>query len=297
MVPIMGPKLFLAKFWKEPSSAPLAGAPDVVQRSGAGARRAVTCDLTPLGSNYTFLVTLQDAEGEQVKAIYKPVKGEVPLWDFPHGTLHLRECASYLLAEALGWHFIPRTILRDGPYGEGSMQRYVEHNPRDHYFTLREGYTEQFPRICLFDLLTNNADRKAGHTILGVDERIWGIDHGLTFNAHPKLRTVIWDFAGEPIPDELQQDLCSLQDLFDRADDAVLPIVDILHARELEALRHRLASSWTTPSSRTPTTPVSPGRGCSARHRAVDVASTTVRPEPVEGSGGEGSAKITQPLS
>ena len=201
----------------------------------------VTCDLTPLGSNYTFLVTLQDAEGEQVKAIYKPVKGEVPLWDFPHGTLHLREYASYLLAEALGWHFIPKTILRDGPYGEGSMQRYVEHNPRDHYFTLREGYTEQFPRICLFDLLTNNADRKAGHTLLGVDERIWGIDQGLTFNAHPKLRTVIWDFAGEPIPEELQQDLCSLQDLLDRADDSVLPIVDILHARELEALRHRLA--------------------------------------------------------
>ena len=97
-----------------------------------------------------------------------------------------------------------------------------------------------------------------------MDERIWGIDHGLTFNAHPKLRTVIWDFAGEPIPDELQQDLCSLQDLFDRADDAVLPIVDILHARELEALRHRLALILTTPSSRTPTTPVSPGRGCSA---------------------------------
>ena len=165
----------------------------------------------------------------------------MPLWDFPSGTLHLREYASYLLAEALGWHFIPRTILRDGPHGEGSMQRYVEHNPRDHYFTLREGYTEQFPRICLFDLLANNADRKAGHTLLGVDERIWSIDHGLTFNSDPKLRTVIWDFAGEPIPEELQQDLCRLQEQLDRADDTVLPIVDILHPRELEALRHRLA--------------------------------------------------------
>ena len=197
--------------------------------------------MTPLGSNYTFHVTLQDADGEQVKAIYKPRKGEVPLWDFPSGTLHLREYASYLLAEALGWHFIPRTILRDGPHGEGSMQRYVEHNPRDHYFTLREGYTEQFPRICLFDLLANNADRKAGHTLLGVDERIWSIDHGLTFNSDPKLRTVIWDFAGEPIPDDLQQDLCRLQEQLDRADDTVLPIVDLLHPRELAALRHRLA--------------------------------------------------------
>ena len=202
---------------------------------------AVTCDLTPLGSNYTFLVCLEGEDGEQIKAIYKPRKGEAPLWDFPHGTLHLREYASYLLAEALGWHFIPRTVLRDGPYGEGSMQRYVDHNPRDHYFTLREHYTEQFPRICLFDLLTNNADRKAGHTILGVDGRVWGIDHGLTFHPYPKLRTVIWDFAGEPMPDGLVRDLCGLQEKFDRADDAVLPIIDLLHAKELEALRQRLA--------------------------------------------------------
>lgn len=202
---------------------------------------AVSCDLTPLGSNYTFLVCLQGEGGEQVKAIYKPRKGEVPLWDFPYGTLHLREYASYLLAEALGWHFVPKTILRDGPHGEGSMQRYVEHNPRDHYFTLREQYTEQFPRICLFDLLSNNADRKAGHTLLGEDERIWGIDHGLTFHPHPKLRTVIWDFAGEPIADELLRDLCRLQEGLDRADDAVLPLVDLLHERELEALRRRLS--------------------------------------------------------
>ena len=158
--------------WQEPPSWPNEA---VFERG-----EAVSCDLTPLGSNYTFHVTLQDAEGEQVKAIYKPRKGEVPLWDFPSGTLHLREYASYLLAEALGWHFIPRTILRDGPHGEGSMQRYVEHNPRDHYFTLREGYTEQFPRICLFDLLANNADRKAGHTLLDHGRRrahgTWSID-------------------------------------------------------------------------------------------------------------------------
>ena len=201
---------------------------------------AVSCDLTPLGSNYTFLVCLEGEGGEQIRAIYKPRKGEVPLWDFPNGTLHLREYASYLLAEALGWHFIPRTILRDGPYGEGSLQRYVDHNPRDHYFTLREQYEEQFPRICLFDLLTNNADRKAGHTILDADERVWGIDHGLTFHPYPKLRTVIWDFAGEPVPDALVQDMCRLQEQFDRADDAVLPIIDLLHEKELEALRQRL---------------------------------------------------------
>ena len=109
--------------WQEPPSWPN----EAVFEHG----ETVSCDLTPLGSNYTFHVTLQDAEGEQVKAIYKPRKGEVPLWDFPSGTLHLREYAAYLLAEALGWHFIPKTILRDGPHGEGSMQRYVEHNPRD----------------------------------------------------------------------------------------------------------------------------------------------------------------------
>ena len=219
--------------WREPTTWPDAEAFEQGE--------AVSCDLVPLGSNYTFLVCLQGADGETVKAIYKPRRGEVPLWDFPSGTLYLREYGSYLLAEVLGWHFIPETILRDGPYGEGSMQRYVEHNPRDHYFTLREQYEEQFHRICLFDLLTNNADRKAGHTLLDEDERIWGIDQGLTFNAYPKLRTVIWDFAGDPIPKELLDDLCRLQECLERAGDAVLPIVDLLHPKEVEALQRRLS--------------------------------------------------------
>lgn len=208
---------------------------------------AVSCDLVPQGSNYTFLVCLQGEDGEQLKAIYKPRNGEIPLWDFPSGTLHLRECASYLLAEALGWCFIPRTVLREGPHGPGSMQLYVEHNPRVHYFTLREDYTDELRRICLFDLLTNNADRKSGHTILGEDGQVWGIDHGLTFHPHPKLRTVIWDYADEPVPDNLLADLRGLGTRLDKPDETIAPILELLDPKEVEALNHRLEAILNDP--------------------------------------------------
>ena len=208
---------------------------------------AVSCDLVPLGSNYTFLVCLQSEEGEQLKAIYKPRKGEIPLWDFPGGTLHQREYASYLLADALGWRFIPKTIIRDGPHGMGSVQLYVEHNPRAHYFTMSEEHFDELRRICLFDLLTNNADRKAGHTLLGDDGQVWGIDHGLTFHPFPKLRTVIWDFADEPVPAPLVDDLRGLGTRIDRSDETVAPILEVLDPKEVEALCLRLEAILNNP--------------------------------------------------
>jgi uncharacterized repeat protein (TIGR03843 family) len=207
----------------------------------------VSCDLVPLGSNYTFLVSIQGEDGEQFKAIYKPRKGEIPLWDFPAGTLHQREYASYLLAEALGWCFIPKTILRDGPHGTGSVQLYVEHNPREHYFTMREEHHDALRRICLFDLLTNNADRKAGHTLLGEDGQVWGIDHGLTFHPYPKLRTVIWDFADEPVPPPLIEDLRALATRIDKADESITPLLALLHPKEIEALSLRLEAIVNNP--------------------------------------------------
>ena len=196
--------------------------------------------LHPQASNYTFVVRLRGDDGQELQAIYKPCKGEAPLWDFPEGTLYRRERATYVLAQALGWDFVPTTVVRDGPYGVGAMQRYVEHQPQEHYFTLRDGHVADFQRMCLFDLLANNADRKAGHCLLGVDGHIWGVDHGLTFHAEAKLRTVIWDFAGEAIPADLAEDVRGFLGRLESDDPLAKELHELLHPRELEALKTRL---------------------------------------------------------
>lgn len=154
-------------------------------------------------SNATLLVNAS-LDGDEVRAIYKPIEGERPLWDFPDGTLAGREVAAFELSDFLGWHIVPFTVLRDGPYGLGMVQRFVDHDPDDHYFTLLERYADAFRAFAVFDILANNTDRKGGHCLEEqASGRVYGIDHGLTFHAHPKLRTVIWDFGGEAVPDEL----------------------------------------------------------------------------------------------
>ena len=161
----------------------------------------------PWSSNATFLVTLCQ-EGSTSDAIYKPRRGERPLWDFPGG-LYRREVAAFVLSEALGWGLVPETVLRhDAPFGEGSLQRFVDADFAEHYFTLVEveEHVPQLHRMAVFDLLANNADRKSGHCLLTEDGRIWGIDHGLCFHEQPKLRTVIWEFAGHAISDLLRDD-------------------------------------------------------------------------------------------
>jgi uncharacterized repeat protein (TIGR03843 family) len=157
-----------------------------------------------LGSNYTFLVDVLH-EGAPLQAVYKPVKGERPLWDFPQNSLAGREVSAYLVSETLGWSLVPYTILReDGPYGPGSLQEYIEYNPNYHYFNFREADKNRLRPISLFDHLVNNADRKGSHVIVEKRTRhLYAIDHGLCFHEEDKLRTVIWDFAGEPIPTEL----------------------------------------------------------------------------------------------
>lgn len=161
----------------------------------------------PWSSNGTFLarVTLDDA---WTRAIYKPRRGERPLWDFPAG-LDRREVAAYELSELLGWDLVPHTVLRDGPLGEGSVQRFVDADFEEHYFTLFEAgrHLEQLQAMCAFDLLANNTDRKSGHCLVSVGGEVFGIDHGLCFHEDFKLRTVIWEFGGDPIPGELLDDI------------------------------------------------------------------------------------------
>lgn len=167
--------------------------------------------LVPWGSNYTFIAPLCDEQhGQEYAVIYKPVRGEAPLWDFPSGTLYKREQAAYLVSRALGWNFIPPVIIRDGPHGVGTVQLFVDVDEKRQYYDFRDRHTAELQRIAVFDYITNNADRKVGHCLLGVEGLIWGIDHGLCFNLDPKLRTVIWEFAGDPIPDDIYDDMLEL---------------------------------------------------------------------------------------
>ena len=175
----------------------------------------------PWGSNATLLAGVHapgpardgDGDGDErdplMHAVYKPRRGERPLWDFPSG-LDRREVAAYELSETLGWGIVPETVLRDDlPLGVGSLQRFVPFATDEHYFTLYEDIThhDMLRTICCFDLLSNQTDRKSGHCLLGDDGRIWAIDNALGFHCESKLRTVIWEFGGEPIPEHLQSDV------------------------------------------------------------------------------------------
>jgi uncharacterized repeat protein (TIGR03843 family) len=188
----------------------------------------------PWSSNATFLV---EAALDETCAlgVYKPERGERPLWDFPSG-LFRRELAAWHLSEALGWALVPLTIERDGPYGPGSLQRFIDADFEQHYFTLREdeAHHDGLKRICAFDLVANNADRKSGHCLLAPDGAIYGIDNGLCFHVEPKLRTVIWDFGDEPVPPALLRDL-------ERLAASPLPdtLVQLLDAQECQALLRR----------------------------------------------------------
>ena len=203
----------------------------------------------PWSSNATFLVSIEqpgagdsgaDAGGDAIRAkgIYKPVRGERPLWDFPSG-LHRREVAAWVLSEYLGWRLVPPTVVRDGPFGEGSIQLFVAADFEQHYFTLYEGRPDLHDRLramCAFDLLANNTDRKSGHCLLGLDGHVWGIDHGLCFAEDFKLRTVIWEFGGEAVPEPLLADVARL------ADCVPLELAALLDDDEVVALQRRASN-------------------------------------------------------
>src|SRR5215510_11317607 len=161
-----------------------------------------------LGSNYTFLAKVT-YQGETYSAVYKPKRGEQPLWDFPENSLAHREVAAYLISESLGFHIVPFTLLREtGPYGAGSLQQFIEYDPEYHYFNFTESDKELLRPVVLFDLLVNNADRKGGHVFFeNKTHKLFAIDHGICFHEDDKLRTVLWDFGGQKIPEDLRSRL------------------------------------------------------------------------------------------
>jgi uncharacterized repeat protein (TIGR03843 family) len=190
----------------------------------------------PWSSNATFLVTVHGEEGVHHHAIYKPVRGERPLWDFDAG-LHRRERGAFVLSEHLGLGVVPPTVIRDGPFGEGSLQWFVDADHSEHYFTIFEqwpGLHDRLRAIALFDVLANNTDRKSGHCLLAHDQ-IWAIDNGLCFSVPDKLRTVIWEFAGEPVPTALLPPVERL------ADSVPSELAALLDEAEVAALRARAA--------------------------------------------------------
>ena len=165
-----------------------------------------------LGSNYTFLVNVRRG-GLSFPAVYKPSRGEQPLWDFPEASLAGREVAAYLVSEALGLHLVPFTRLRDGPYGPGSLQEFIDYNPEYHYFSFKPADRERLRPVAFFDLLANNADRKGSHILVQKrTRRLYLIDHGLCFHEDEKLRTVLWDFAGQEIPADLLAGLAAFRE-------------------------------------------------------------------------------------
>lgn len=208
-----------------------------------------TAAITPRGflanaSNHTLLVQV-GARALGVHAVYKPRAGERPLWDFPAGSLSSREVAAFEVSDFLGWDVVPPTVLReDAPMGPGSVQLFVPHDTELHHFVLVEDPDNHpaLARMALFDLLANNADRKASHVMLAEDGCIRGCDHGLTFHAQPKLRTVIWELGGRLIDPALRADVARLAR---ELEDASSPLSERLHAllapAEIEALAQRAA--------------------------------------------------------
>jgi uncharacterized repeat protein (TIGR03843 family) len=207
-------------------------------------RRLPTIELKGLfrrSSNYTFLVELcdPDSDGPPLLGVYKPADGESPLWDFPAGTLYRREVAAYLVAKHLGWPRIPPTVVREeAPHGIGALQMYVVAEPEQHYLACGGQPADAWIEVALFDVLTNNADRKSGHCLTDGDGVVWVIDHGLTFHVDPKLRTVIWDFAGRQVPARLRADLERLAASLASGEAAHLG--ELISRRELSVLRRRL---------------------------------------------------------
>ena len=198
----------------------------------------VSCALTAKGSNYTFLSEFVLGD-ENLFGIYKPRDGGAPLWDFPSGTLYKREYASYVLDDLLGWNIVPETIIREGKYGIGSVQIYIEHDPTKNYYQVDERHHDELRKIACFDLVANNTDRKADHIIIDNNDKLWGIDQGLTFHEDIKIRTVIWDFQGEDIPNDLLNDIEALKIKLNN-DDVCKRLEGLLTAREQESLRARI---------------------------------------------------------
>jgi hypothetical protein len=196
--------------------------------------------LLPYSSNYAFLVTVTLDERE-LHAVYKPARGERPLWDFPHGSLASREVAAYEVSEAAGFAIVPPTVLRsDAPHGPGSLQLFIDHDPNRHYFVLVHEREIDMVDFAAFDIVINNADRKGGHIIEDSNGRLWGVDHGLSFNVEPKLRTVVWAFAGKPLSEDVRDKLLVLRAALDSERGLARMLGELLEPEEIGETRGRL---------------------------------------------------------
>ncbi|MCX4432682.1 MULTISPECIES: SCO1664 family protein [Streptomyces] len=208
-------------------------------------------------------------EGRDAFCVYKPIAGERPLWDFPDGTLAQREVAAYEVSEATGWGLVPTTVLRDGPYGEGMCQLWIEALPEvdgDGLLALVEaeepaagwkaiGFAEvgegetallvhaddvRLRRLAVLDAVINNADRKGGHLLPAGEGRLYGIDHGVTFNAENKLRTLLWGWAGESLTPEAVEVLTSLRDGLAPGAPLATRLAELITTTEIDATRARV---------------------------------------------------------
>jgi hypothetical protein len=200
--------------------------------------------LLAAGSNYVFLLKLDHPEAGEGYAVYKPQRGEAPLHDFPTGTLYRRELAAFVVSEALEWHLVPPTIARtDGlELGLGALQLFVVHDPSRHFFNIRDGRDAEMQRIAVFDWLCNNADRKGGHCLLDAHDRVWCIDHGIAFHAEDKLRTVIWDFQGLPVPEHLVDDVRRFASMLQENSETRAELAELLLPEEMARLNERAAA-------------------------------------------------------
>ncbi|CAM5311450.1 SCO1664 family protein OS=Streptomyces tendae OX=1932 GN=GUR47_33790 PE=4 SV=1 [Streptomyces tendae] len=251
-------------------SAPERIPPRSVTTDAAAAELLAEGELTvrgriPDASNAALYCTVTH-QGREAACVYKPVAGERPLWDFPDGTLAQREVAAYAVSEATGWGLVPPTVLREGPYGEGMVQLWIEAVPDTELLALvdqeeagpgwkgialaevGEGRTallvhaddERLRRLAVLDAVINNADRKGGHLLPAAGERLYGIDHGVTFNAENKLRTLLWGWAGEPLTAEALAVLDALGQALKDGGSLAARLAALITAAELDATRARV---------------------------------------------------------
>src|SRR3954463_5887762 len=173
------------------------------------------------------------------ECVYKPVAGERPLWDFPDGTLAGREVSAYLVSEATGWRVVPPTVLREGPFGPGMVQLWMDGDPAVDLAAFVRRDDPALRRMAVFDAVVNNADRKGGHIIPMPDGHVYGVDHGICFSTDPKLRTLLWRGAGKPLPDDAVEVLERLDD--DLRGDLGERLHEHLTRREVRCTQQRVA--------------------------------------------------------
>lgn len=195
------------------------------------------CDLSVEGSEGN-----ESAESTLYKVVYKPIAGERPLWDFPLGNLASREVAAYLLSDFADCNLVPPTVIREGPFGPGAVQQWIEVDPSIDVIAFAQSTDPQLRSMALFDCLINNTDRKFGHILLDADGKLFGCDHGVSFHSQNKLRTVIWQFAGSPLSIEEKS---LLENLIGRWDALSSLLSPYLAPEEIAALQGRVENLFT----------------------------------------------------